>query len=72
MFPALFKADDETKPSETTTPSESLVFLWFHKILGLLVTTLAISLGAPFWFDLMNNLIRLYQRIPTNEEQASE
>jgi hypothetical protein len=29
------------------------------KILGLLVTVLAISLGAPFWFDLLNRLVNL-------------
>jgi len=29
---------------------------WFRKVLGLLITTLAVSLGAPFWFDLLKNL----------------
>ncbi len=28
-------------------------FGWFLKVLGLLVTALAISLGSPFWFDLL-------------------
>ena len=32
---------------------------WFYKILGLLVTTVAVSLGAPFWFDLLNKLVNL-------------
>ncbi len=32
---------------------------WFYKILGLLVTTMAVSLGAPFWFDLLNKLVNL-------------
>jgi hypothetical protein len=31
----------------------------FAKIAGLLLTTLAISLGAPFWFDLLNKLVNL-------------
>ncbi|MBI3536196.1 MAG: hypothetical protein HY070_01340 [Chloroflexi bacterium] len=26
---------------------------WFKKIVGLLITTVAVSLGAPFWFDLL-------------------
>ncbi len=29
------------------------------KILGLLLTSFAIVLGAPFWFDLLNNIINL-------------
>lgn len=30
-----------------------------YKILGLLITTLAIYLGAPFWFDLVNKIINI-------------
>jgi hypothetical protein len=29
------------------------------KLLGLLLTALAIALGAPFWFDLLNKFIVL-------------
>lgn len=29
------------------------VFGWFLKVIGLLLTTLAVSLGAPFWFDVI-------------------
>jgi len=29
------------------------------KLLGILISSLAILLGAPFWFDLLNNLINL-------------
>ncbi len=32
---------------------------WFIYILGCFLTALALSLGAPFWFDLLNRLIRL-------------
>jgi len=32
---------------------------WFLKILGLLCTVLAVSLGAPFWFDMLNKLVNL-------------
>jgi hypothetical protein len=32
---------------------------WFWKIIGLVLTTLAVSLGAPFWFDLLNKVTRL-------------
>lgn len=32
---------------------------WLVKILGLLLSTFAVSLGAPFWFDLLNKFVRL-------------
>jgi len=32
---------------------------WLKKAAGLLLTAIALSLGAPFWFDTLNNLIRL-------------
>jgi hypothetical protein len=32
---------------------------WILKILGLLFTALAVSLGAPFWFDMLNKLVNL-------------
>lgn len=32
---------------------------WFRKIVGLLITTVALSLGSSFWFDLLNKLVNL-------------
>jgi hypothetical protein len=32
-----------------------------NKILGLLLTAIALSLGAPFWFDLLNKLVNIRQ-----------
>jgi hypothetical protein len=32
---------------------------WMQKILGWLVTALAISLGAPFWFDMLKMLVNV-------------
>ncbi|MBC7826569.1 MAG: hypothetical protein H7122_02395 [Chitinophagaceae bacterium] len=32
--------------------------LWYN-LIGLLVTALALSLGAPFWFDLLNKLVSI-------------
>ena len=29
---------------------------WFVKIIGWIITALAVSLGAPFWFDVLNKL----------------
>ena len=33
-----------------------------QKIVGMLLTTLAASLGAPFWYDLLRNLMNLFNR----------
>jgi hypothetical protein len=32
---------------------------WASKIIGLLVSILAISLGAPFWFDILNRVMQV-------------
>jgi hypothetical protein len=32
---------------------------WTLKIIGLLLTTGAVSLGAPFWFDVLNKLVNI-------------
>jgi hypothetical protein len=32
---------------------------WLTKIFGLFITTIAVSLGAPFWFDMLNKLVDL-------------
>ena len=31
----------------------------FSKLLGYILTALAISLGAPFWFDLLKKLVNI-------------
>jgi hypothetical protein len=32
---------------------------WIYKILGLLCTVLAVSLGAPFWFDVLKRIVNM-------------
>lgn len=41
----------------TTIPSDPGG--WTMKIIGLLITALAVSLGSNFWFDLLNKLVNL-------------
>jgi hypothetical protein len=40
-------------------PREDSASTWLARILGWLLTILAVSLGAPFWFDLLNKLINI-------------
>jgi hypothetical protein len=32
---------------------------FWTKVFGLLLTVLALSLGAPFWFDMLNKIINI-------------
>jgi hypothetical protein len=43
---------------------------WTSKIFGLFVTTLAVSQGAPFWFDVLKKLINLRSSGKPTEEPA--
>ena len=41
------------------SPMDAGPYGWFQKVLGWLVTALAISLGAPFWFDMLKRLVNI-------------
>jgi hypothetical protein len=47
--------------SPTTHPplSADYSWPWLIKVAGWLLTALALSLGAPFWFDLLNKLVNM-------------
>lgn len=47
---------------------------WLMKVLGLLLTTLAVSMGAPFWFDLLTRVapgLRMVGRPPAANPPTS-
>lgn len=44
---------------------------WLKKLLGLALTTLAVSLGAPFWFDVVNKVILARSPPPPPAEAKS-
>lgn len=39
--------------------AQMTVYGWAVKILGWLITAIAVSLGAPFWFDLLRKIVNL-------------
>ena len=47
------------------------VWGWILKIVGLLATTFAVSLGAPFWFDVLNKFISVRSSGPPPQTSAS-
>lgn len=44
---------------------------WAGKLLGWLITALAICQGAPFWFDLLNKLTNLRSAVKSPEPEAA-
>ncbi|MCK4761203.1 MAG: hypothetical protein KAW12_03320 [Candidatus Aminicenantes bacterium] len=55
-FPIGWALDKTQAQDPRGLPVKGDWLAWLYKILGLLITSLAISLGAPFWFDLMKKL----------------
>ena len=56
-LPLGWVAADANKQDLREVPSDPMG--WADKILGLLITGLLISLGAPFWFDLLQRLVNV-------------
>ena len=46
-------------PSKTETPSKTTVYDWIIRICGWIITAFAVTLGAPFWFDMLNKFINI-------------
>lgn len=50
--------------------AEQNAFEWFKKLFGLFLTGVAISFGAPFWFDLLNKLVSLRSTLKPKDKDA--
>lgn len=50
----------------------SSVWVWIIKICGWLVTGFAVSLGAPFWFDMLNKIMVIRSTIKPHEKSLEE
>jgi hypothetical protein len=48
-------------------------YSWISKIAGILITAIAVAMGAPFWFDLLNKIVnlRFTGNPPPDSRQAS-
>jgi len=44
---------------------------WLRTILGWLITALALSLGAPFWFDMLNKLMKVRSAVTASSESSA-
>ena len=45
---------------------------WLLKIVGILFTTFAVSLGAPFWFDVLNKIMVIRSTVKPQEKSQEE
>jgi hypothetical protein len=60
---------------EASTDLDARLHPWMMAILGWLITALAATLGAPFWFDLLNKVSVIRSTVKPHEksqEEASE
>ena len=53
-----FDLIEETMPEDSGDRFE----FWFLKIIGWILTAAAVSIGAPFWFDLLHKLVQIRSR----------
>ncbi|MGC2236844.1 MAG: hypothetical protein WA584_11835 [Pyrinomonadaceae bacterium] len=45
---------------------------WIMKLFGLVITAFALSLGAPFWFDLLNKFVVIRSTVKPREKSHEE
>ncbi len=58
-LPIGWKTAAENKNRSDMNDGGKIGWYWLLKILGLILTTLAAGMGAPFWFDVMNKIANL-------------
>jgi len=59
---------------ETYECNTCLVVCILKSLMGWIITALALSLGAPFWFDLLNKLMKLRGSVatPTSDDREKK
>jgi hypothetical protein len=65
---------DNNNPNFFEKYSQFAFDLWFDdfkNLIGCLITAIALSLGAPFWFDLLNKLVQLKSSLSPKKTDTS-
>ena len=60
--------DYESKPVFCKAGFQELFYIVYASCFGWLITAIAISFGAPFWFDLLNKLISIRSSVKPEEK----
>jgi hypothetical protein len=63
--------DYESKPVFCEAGFQELLKIIYASLLGWLITAIAISFGAPFWFDLLNKLISIRSSVKPQEKTST-
>ena len=61
--------------NQTAPESDSWWEMWSRRLLGWFLTVVAVSLGAPFWFDLLNKIVNLRnagEKPKTSQQNSAE
>ncbi len=61
--------------ARSTAGAGSFISFWLSALLGYIFTALAVTLGAPFWFDVLNKFMVIRSTVKPHEkspEEASE
>lgn len=67
--------DKDTKKNASADESKNTHLAWntiLLRIIGWCITAFAISMGAPFWFDLLNKFIKIRSAIKPDKEGANK
>jgi hypothetical protein len=67
----LYDPTDPRHPPRTDRGWQEFAIGWLKKIVGILITAYAASLGAPFWFDILNRFMSVRSAGgPPKEQEA--
>jgi len=75
LWPTQFcsaSADDKGTLSESCTFGRNPVYAVVRMVFGWLVTALAVMLGAPFWFDVLNRIMVIRSTVKPHEKSPEE
>ena len=75
LWPTQFcsaSADDKGALSESCTFGRNPVYAVVRMVFGWLVTALAVMLGAPFWFDVLNRIMVIRSTVKPHEKSPEE
>lgn len=67
-----WKAAAKGKVSNAELAVPSTFWAWVGKVLGWLITGIAVSLGAPFWFDVLNKFMVVRSTVKPHEKSLEE
>jgi hypothetical protein len=61
-----------SEPNDPRSIRQSDPGIWLERLLGWLLTGCAISIGAPFWFDLLNKVSVVRSTVKPHEKSGEE